>query len=248
MLSAFTGALLFIPRAAGAAANPTFRLKLALIVAADSGSLRRDAGGLRRAGRSLARRCARHWRNRSGALVRSGPCGVRIHPDRVADAEPPAFARANGVGTLVRESLYGFPILVGIHVWGWCCRSARSSGSTFVSWRRAPFGRRVARLSSVHSLGNLRLRCHVQSPGHCCSPASRAPRIRARSSASRCLALLLAAANALSTTWSPSAVARMGCSPRPPGAARRRDGLDVLWAIVIMCGRIMSYSVQSGDA
>ena len=34
VLSAITGALLFMPRAQGAAANPTFRLKLTLIVAA----------------------------------------------------------------------------------------------------------------------------------------------------------------------------------------------------------------------
>ena len=34
MLSALTGALLFMPRAAGAAANPIFRLKLGLILAA----------------------------------------------------------------------------------------------------------------------------------------------------------------------------------------------------------------------
>ena len=67
-ISAVTGALLFVPRAAGAAANDIFRLKLTLLLGAlvmHFAVTRRVAGGERRATPGLSGQPA-HWDSRCG--------------------------------------------------------------------------------------------------------------------------------------------------------------------------------------
>jgi len=155
---------------------------------------------------------------------------------------------ATGIGTMVRESLYGFQILVAIHVMGLVLSvgmilwfDLRLLGLTLGS---ASVSRVYRRLIPWATSGFLVM---VGSGALLftgfASEAYQNPFFRIKVSA-----LLLAAANAAfyhlvtergKRTWDDDTV--------PPTAARLAGLVSMaLWATVIMCGRLMAYTMYDG--
>jgi len=152
---------------------------------------------------------------------------------------------ATGVGTMVRESLYGFPILVAIHLMGllfsvgmilWF--DLRLLGLALGS---VPVSRVYRRLIPWATTGFVVMVTTgaMLFTGYA-SAAYQNPFFRIKVSA-----LLLAAANALfyhlvnergRESWD--------AYPVPPRRARVAGLVSIaLWATVIMCGRLMAYTM-----
>lgn len=155
------------------------------------------------------------------------------------------WLEATPLGTMVRESLYGFPIIVGLHILGIALSvgtllwfDLRLAGVVLgtvpvrrvyrrlIPWSAAGFvmmittGGMLFTGYAVAAVGNTFFRVKIA-------------------------AMVLAGANALyyhlvtepsAASWESDAV--------PPAAARRAGYVSMaLWAIVILCGRIMSYTM-----
>ena len=154
---------------------------------------------------------------------------------------------ATGVGTLVRESLYGFPILVAIHVMGLVLSvgmilwfDLRLLGLALGS---APVSRVYRRLIPWATSGFV----VMFSSGALlftgfASAAYQSPFFRIKVSA-----LLLAAANAAFYHLVTERGGRSWDDDATPPAAARLAGLVsmALWATVILCGRLMAYTMYS---
>jgi hypothetical protein len=155
------------------------------------------------------------------------------------------WLEATAAGTMVRESLYGFPILVAIHIMG----LVLSVGTllwfdlrlTGVALRAAPVSRVYRSLIPWASTGFMIMFASglLLFTGYAVAAWQNAFfRIKIST-------LVLAAMNALfyhlvterrSGSWDTDA--------RPPAAARTAGAISlVLWAAVILCGRIMSYTM-----
>ena len=152
---------------------------------------------------------------------------------------------STAVGTLVRESLYGFPILVGIHILGLVL-----SVGTFLWFdlRLLGFALRSAAVSRVYR--------HIIPWAACgfivmflsgamlftgyATKAYGNPYFRIKVAA-----LLLAGVNAaLYHVATERGRAEWDTAIRPPAAARAAGLISLLlWGTVIMCGRLMSYTM-----
>jgi len=152
---------------------------------------------------------------------------------------------ATSVGTMVRESLYGFPILVGIHLMGllfsvgmilWF--DLRLLGLALGS---APVSRVYRRLIPWATAGYVvMVTTGAMLFTGFASAAYQNPFFRIKVSA-----LILAGANALffhlvtergRESWDDN--------PVPPRRARLAGLVSIaLWATVIMCGRLMAYTM-----
>ena len=149
------------------------------------------------------------------------------------------------VGTMVRESLYGFPILVGIHILGLVLSVGTLVWFDFrligVALQSAAVSRVYRRLIpwATCGFGVMFVTGALLFTGYA-SAAYQNPFFRIKMSA-----LTLAGLNALMYHL----VTERGrkdwdAAHRPPGAARAAGMVSiVLWAVVIMCGRIMSYTM-----
>lgn len=155
------------------------------------------------------------------------------------------WVEATSMGTMVRESLYGFPVIVGLHILGIALSvgtllwfdlrlvgvvlpnvPVRQVYRRLIPWSATGFammfttGGMLFTGYAVAAVGNTFFRAKVA-------------------------AMLLAGANALyyhlavepsAASWEADAV--------PPAAVRRAGYLSMaLWAIVILCGRVMSYTM-----
>lgn len=152
---------------------------------------------------------------------------------------------ASGVGTLVRESLYGFPILVGLHLLG----LALAVGSLLwfdlrlagVVLRSVPVSR-VYRQMMPWAAGGFVVAAGsgvLLFAGYATAALGN-PYFRVK-----LVAMALAGLNAgyyhLVTERTGTAWDHL---PQPPAAARRAGLLSIaLWATVILCGRLMAYSM-----
>jgi hypothetical protein len=155
---------------------------------------------------------------------------------------------ASSIGVMVRESLYGFPILVGVHILGLVF-----SVGTFL-W----FDLRLLGLA-LPSAAVSRVYRQVIPWATCgfvvmfasglllftgfATKAYPNPFFRVKVAA-----LLLAAANAaLYHLVTERNRVLWDSDPRPPRAARIAGLVSLLaWATVIMCGRMMAYTMYSG--
>ncbi|HUR32157.1 MAG TPA: DUF6644 family protein [Vicinamibacterales bacterium] len=152
---------------------------------------------------------------------------------------------ATAVGTLVRESLYGFPILVGIHILGLVLSvgllvwfDLRLLGLALQSAAVSRVYRRLIPWASV-GFAVMFISGALLFTGYA-SAAYKNPFFWVKLSA-----LLLAGLNA---AFYHAVTERSGFDwdgdARPPGAARAAGGVSIaLWAIVIMCGRLMAYTM-----
>ena len=155
------------------------------------------------------------------------------------------WLEATPLGTMVRESLYGFPIIVGLHILGIALSvgtllwfDLRLAGVVLgtvpvrrvyrrlIPWSAAGFvmmittGGMLFTGYAVAAVGNTFFRVKIA-------------------------AMVLAGANALyyHLVTEPSAASWESDSV-PPAAARRAGYVSMaLWAVVILCGRIMSYTM-----
>ena len=152
---------------------------------------------------------------------------------------------ATALGVLVRESLYGFPVLVGLHILG----LALSVGTLLwfdlrlagLVLRDVPVTRVYRRLIPWASAGflSMGLTGVMLFTGYAAAAYAN-PFFRLK-----LLAMALAGANALyyhfvtepsAATWEHQAV--------PPASARAAGVISLaLWAIVILCGRAMAYTM-----
>jgi hypothetical protein len=155
------------------------------------------------------------------------------------------WLEATRIGVQVRESLYGFPILVAIHIMGLTLSvgmlvwfDLRLLG---VALRASTVSRVYRRLIPWASSGFLVMLVSgtLLFTGYAAAAYQNAFfRVKVA-------ALLLAGMNALfyhavterdRTSWD--------ASVRPPAAARAAGVVSiVLWAVVILCGRMMSYTM-----
>ena len=155
------------------------------------------------------------------------------------------WLEASAVGTLVRESLYGFPILVGMHL-----MSLMLSAGMIVWFDLRLLGLALTGLpvSAVY-----RRVLPWATAGFMLMFVTGALLFTGYASAAvgntffrlKCAALALAGVNALAyhliterrlTDWDSAA--------RLPASARMAGALSVaLWATVIMCGRLMAYTM-----
>ncbi len=152
---------------------------------------------------------------------------------------------ATQVGTLVRESLYGFPILVGLHILGLTLSVGMlmwfdlrllgvvlpSAPVTHVYRRLVPWA--TAGFVVMFVTGALLFTGYAAS-------AWGNPYFRVKAAG-----LVLAGLNALVYHRSTErGVARWDADTRPPQAARLAGGVSLLaWAVVIVCGRMMAYTM-----
>lgn len=155
------------------------------------------------------------------------------------------WLEATSIGTMVRESLYGFPIIVGLHILGIALSvgtllwfdlrlvgavlptvPVRQVYRRLIPWSATGFammfttGGMLFTGYAVAAVGNTFFRVKIG-------------------------AMVLAAANALyyhlavepsAASWESDAI--------PPAAVRRAGYISMaLWAIVILCGRVMSYTM-----
>ncbi|MEQ1727470.1 MAG: DUF6644 family protein [Vicinamibacterales bacterium] len=152
---------------------------------------------------------------------------------------------ATQVGTLVRESLYGFPILVGLHILGLTLSvgmmlwfDLRLLG---VALTTAPVTRVYRRLIPWASAGFVVMLVtgSLLFTGYAAS-AWGSPYFRVKVAA-----LVLAGFNALVYHRSTErGIARWDADVRPPRAARLAGAASLLaWALVILCGRMMAYTM-----
>lgn len=155
------------------------------------------------------------------------------------------WLEATSIGTMVRESLYGFPIVVGLHILGIALSvgtllwfDLRLVGAVLPNVPVRQAYRRIIPWSAtgfvmmITTGGMLFTGYAVAASGNTFFRVKLA-------------AMVLAGANALyyhlmvepsAATWESDAV--------PPAAARRAGYVSMaLWAIVILCGRIMSYTM-----
>lgn len=155
------------------------------------------------------------------------------------------WLEATAIGTMVRESLYGFPIIVGLHILGIALSvgtllwfdlrlvgvvlgsvPVRRVYRRLIPWSAAGFvvmlttGGMLFTGYAVAAVGNTFFRVKIA-------------------------AMLLAGANALyyHLALEPSA-ASWESDVVPPAAVRRAGYISMaLWATVILCGRVMSYTM-----
>lgn len=155
------------------------------------------------------------------------------------------WLEATSIGTMVRESLYGFPIVVGLHLLG----IALSVGTLL--W----FDLRLvgAVLGDVPVTRVYRRLMPLAAAGFVIMGITGAMLLAGYATAAakntfawvKLAAMVLAGVNALvyhltveptASSWEHAAV--------PPPAARRAGFISMaLWTIVILCGRIMSYTM-----
>jgi hypothetical protein len=158
------------------------------------------------------------------------------------------WLEATRIGLLVRESLYGFPILVGVHILG----LALSVGTLVwfdlrllgVALQAVPVSRVYRRLIPWATAGFLVMLVTggLLFTGYA-SAAVKNPFFRIKVAA-----LTLAGVNALFYHFSHLVTERGWASwdgdARPPAAARRAGMVSIaLWATVILCGRLMAYTM-----
>jgi hypothetical protein len=152
---------------------------------------------------------------------------------------------ATRIGLLVRESLYGFPILVGIHIMSLVLSvgilvwfDLRLLG---VALQRAAVSRVYRRLIPWASAGFLVMFTSgaLLFTGYA-SAAYENPFFRVKM-----MALVLAAANALFYhRITERGRLHWDGAERPPGRARAAGVISiVLWGVVIFCGRMMAYTM-----
>ena len=157
------------------------------------------------------------------------------------------WLEATSVGTMVRESLYGFPILVAVHIMGLAFSvgmflwfDLRLAGVALTSSAvsrvyRALIPWATAGFLSMFITGSLLFTGFA-------SAAYKSPFFRIK-----LLAIALAGVNALVYHL----VTERGRSGwdvelRPPSAARAAGMISIaLWAVVILCGRMMAYTMYS---
>ena len=152
---------------------------------------------------------------------------------------------ATQVGTLVRESLYGFPILVALHLLGLTLSvgilmwfDLRLLGVALASARVTRVYRRLIPWATAGFVVMF-----VTGPllftGYAVSAWGN-PYFRVKVAA-----LVLAAANALVYHRSTERrIADWDTDAQPPRAARLAGAVSLLaWAIVILCGRMMAYTM-----
>ncbi len=152
---------------------------------------------------------------------------------------------ATAVGTLVRESLYGFPILVGLHILGLACSvgallwfDLRLVGVALVALPAPLVYRRVMRYGVTGyvvmvTTGVLLFVGYASSAW-----ANVFFRVKLA-------AILLAGVNALVYHLATGRAADRWDDSAPAPAAARLAGAAslLLWAIVIVCGRLMAYTM-----
>ena len=154
---------------------------------------------------------------------------------------------ATSLGVMVRESIWGFPSLVAIHIIGLVFSAAivvwldlRLLG---VSMTGVPVSRVYRRLMPLAFVGFVVMIVSgvVIFTGFATS-AYKNPYFRIK-----LLALSLAAVNALVYHTSiERRIALWDRSPRPPGAARMAGIISILaWTTVILAGRMMSYTLYT---
>lgn len=152
---------------------------------------------------------------------------------------------ATGVGTLVRESLYGFPILVGLHILGLTLSvgmlmwfDLRLLGVALTS---APVTRVYRRLIPWATAGFvvMFITGTLLFTGYAASAWGN-PYFRVKAAG-----LVLAGVNALVYHRSTErGIERWDADVRPPRAARLAGAVSlVAWAVVIFCGRMMAYTM-----
>ena len=149
------------------------------------------------------------------------------------------------VGTMVRESLYGFPILVGTHIMGLVLSvgtlvwfDLRLLGVALQSVAVSRVYRRLIPWATC-GFGVMFTTGALLFTGYA-STAYQNPFFRIKMSA-----LALAGLNALLYHLvTERGQKHWDAAERPPGAARAAGLVSiVLWAIVILCGRMMSYTM-----
>jgi hypothetical protein len=155
------------------------------------------------------------------------------------------WLEATGVGVYVRESLWGFPILVATHIMG----LVLSVGTLVwfdlrllgVSLQRAPVADVYRRLLPWMAVGMVVM---FASGGVLFAGFA----TRAYGNAFfriKLAAMLLAAVNALAFHLTTErGIARWNEAERPPRAARMAGLVSIAaWAVVIVAGRMMSYTM-----
>lgn len=152
---------------------------------------------------------------------------------------------ATQVGTLVRESLYGFPILVGLHILGLTLSvgmmlwfDLRLLGVALTSARVTHVYRCLIPWATAGFLVML-VTGTLLFTGYAAS-AWVNPYFRLKAAG-----LVLAGLNAVVYHRSTErGVARWDADVRPPRAARVAGAVSLLaWAVVIFCGRMMAYTM-----
>ena len=152
---------------------------------------------------------------------------------------------ATQMGTLVRESLYGFPILVGLHVLGLMFSAGmlmwfdlRLLGFALTSARVTHVYRRLIPWATVGFV-MMAVTGALLFTGYAASAWGN-PYFRVKAAA-----IVLAGLNALVYHRSTErGIAGWDADVRPPRAARLAGAVSLLaWAVVILCGRMMAYTM-----
>ena len=252
LLSATTGALLLSPRLQSAIDNWIFLLKMVFLAAACT----RATGGttLCQQGRPRRHRAAAGLGRRDDDVVAGRRCVWRgIHPARVgkgcvnlAALEPTLQSlEQSWAGVLVRESLWGFPIVVGVHIlsvafsvgmfWWFDLRLlgiALTRSRVSVVYRKLMPWATLGFLSAFTTGSMLFAGFATKAAG---SPWFRV----------KVVVLLLAGVNAVVYHLVTERDRRdWDDHPTPPAGARLAGFISLLaWVVVILCGRMMLYTM-----
>lgn len=157
------------------------------------------------------------------------------------------WLEATRVGVLVRESLYGFPILVGLHIFGLALSvgvllwfDLRLIGVALTSSAVSRVYRGLIPWATAGFLSML-VTGSLLFTGFAAA-AYQSPYFIIKVSA-----LALAGLNALVYHLVTERGGQLwDNAPRPPAAARAAGMISLaLWATVILCGRIMAYTMYS---